>query len=62
MASFYRFTTTTRILRVFAFLCKLVLLLFNINLASYTKFKCQRKNEKNSGRNSKMTPFVQMAY
>ena len=35
-----------------------------LNLAGITKFKCERKNEKNSGRSSKMTPsyIVQMAY
>ena len=27
-----------------------------LNLAGITKFKCERKNEKNSGRGSKMTP------
>ena len=27
-----------------------------LNLAGITKFKCERKNEKNSGRSSKMTP------
>ena len=27
-----------------------------LNLAGITKFKCERKNEKNSGRCSKMTP------
>ena len=27
-----------------------------LNLAGITKFKCERKNEKNSGRNRKMTP------
>ena len=27
------------------------------NLVRITKFKCERKNEKNSGRSSKMTPL-----
>ena len=48
------FTTTTRILQGFPFLCKLRL--FHLNLAGITKFKDEKKNVKDSGRNSKMTP------
>ena len=47
------FTTTTRILRVFLS-CANYRLCY-LNLAGITKFKCERKNEKNSGRSSKMT-------
>ena len=39
----------------FAFLCKLELFCY-LNLTGATKFKYVRKSEKNSGRNSKMTP------
>ena len=39
----------------FAFLCKLELFCY-LNLTGATKFKYERKSEKNSGRNSKMTP------
>ena len=46
--------TTTRSLQGFAFLCKLGLFFFK--LAGITKFKYERKNEKDSGRSSKMTP------
>ena len=53
-ARWHQFTTTTRILPGFAFLCKLRLLLLNPN--GITKFKYERKNEKDSGGSSKMTP------
>ena len=43
----------TKILRGFAFLCKLGLLFFKPRWA--TKFKYEKKNEKNSGRSSKKT-------
>ena len=49
------FTTTTRILQGFAFLCKLMLLLFKPHW-NYKRFKYEGKNEKDSGRSSKMTP------
>ena len=39
----------------FAFFCKLELFCY-LNLTGATKFKYERKSEKNSGRNSKMTP------
>ena len=39
----------------FALLCKLELFCY-LNLTGATKFKYERKSEKNSGRNSKMTP------
>ena len=29
---------------------------YHLNLAGITKFKCEKKNEKDSGRSSKMTP------
>ena len=48
------FTTTTRILQDFVFLCKLGL--FYLNLAGITEFKYERNNEKDSGHSSKMTP------
>ena len=44
----------TRILQGFAFSSKLGL--FYLNLNGATKFKYEKKNEKNSGRSSKMTP------
>ena len=47
------FTTTTRILRVFLS-CANYRLCY-LNLAGITKLKCERKNEKNSGRSSKIT-------
>ena len=53
-ALWHHFTTTTRILQGFAFLCKLRLLLFKPHW-DY-KFKYERKNEKDSGRSSKMIP------
>jgi len=53
-ARWRRFTTATRMLQGFAFLCKLGLLLFNPRRIS--KFKYERKNEKYSGRSGKMTP------
>ena len=46
----WRHFTTTRILQGFTFLCKLGALLFN------PFFKNERKNVKDSGRSSKMTP------
>ena len=46
------FTTTTRIHQGFPFLCKLRI--FHLNLAGM-KFKHEKKNEKDSGRSSKMT-------
>ena len=49
------FTTTTRILQGFAFLCKLTLLLFKPHW-NYKRFKYEGKNEKDSDRSSKMTP------
>ena len=51
MASFYYYDQSPS---GFPFLCKLSPLLFK--LAGITKFKSDRKNEKNSGRSSKMTP------
>ena len=48
--------STTKILQGIAFLCKLDLLLL-INLAGATKFEYERKNEKDSGRSSTMTPL-----
>ena len=48
------FTPSTRILQGFAFLCKLGL--FYLNLAGIDKSKYERKNEKDSGPSSKMTP------
>ena len=50
------FTTTTRILHGFPFLCKWRLFC-HLNLAGITKFKYEKKNEKDSGRSSKMTPL-----
>ena len=47
--------STTKILQGIAFLCKLDLLY--LNLAEATKFEYERKNEKDSGRSSKMTPL-----
>ena len=44
------FTTMTRVLLGFAFLCK------SGNLTAATKFKYEKKEQKNSGRSSKMTP------
>ena len=46
------FTTATRILKGFPFLCKLR----HLNLSGITKFKYEKKSEKDSGRSSKMTP------
>ena len=48
------FTTATRILQGFPFLCKLRLL--SVKSRWDYKFKYEKKNEKNSGRRSKMTP------
>ena len=53
------FTTTTRILQAFAFLCKLELLLLKPHWI--TKFKYERKNGMNFGRSSKKDVIVQMA-
>ena len=53
------FTTTTRILQGFAFLCKLELLLLKPHWI--TKFKYERKNGMNFGRSSKKHVIVQMA-
>ena len=53
-ARWRHFTTTTRILQDFVFLCKLGL--FYLNLAGITEFKYERNNEKDSGHSSKMTP------
>ena len=50
----HHFTITTRILQDFAFLCKWGLCYSN--LTGITKFKYERKNEKDSGRSSKITP------
>ena len=50
------FTTMTRFLQGFAFLCKLELLLFIKSSLGLPNFKSERQNEKHSGRNSKMTP------
>ena len=47
------FTTTTRILRGFSFFANYVF--SQLNLAGITKFKYEKKNEKDSGRSSKMT-------
>ena len=44
------FTTKTRILQGFAFLCKY------LNLAGMTKFNYERNNEKDSGHSGKTTP------
>ena len=48
------FTTTTGILQGFLFFCKLRIC--HLNLAGITKFKYEKKNEKDSVRSSKMTP------
>ena len=53
------FTTKTRILQGFAFLCKLELLLLTPHWN--TKFKYERKNGMNFGRSSKKHVIVQMA-
>ena len=39
----------------FSFLVQIIALCY-LNLAGITKFKCERKNEINSGRSSKKTP------
>ena len=49
------FTTMTRILQGFAFLRKLAVFVL-WNLSGITKFKYERKNVRDSGRSSKMTP------
>ena len=53
-ARWHHFTTTTRILQGFAFLCKVGRLSFKP--PGITKFKYERKNEKDSSCSSKMTP------
>ena len=45
----------------FSFLVQIIALCY-LNLAGITKFKCERKNEINSGRSSKKTPSCKMAY
>ena len=59
LARWRHFTTTTRILRGLAFLCKLGD--WHLILAGITKFKYKRKTVKDSGRSGKMTPS-QMAF
>ena len=54
------FTTTTRIVQGFAFLCKLEPFLLKPHWI--TKFKYERKNGLNFGRSSKKDVIVQMAY
>ena len=48
------FTTTTRILLVFVFSCKLKVLFFAVH--SDYKIEFEKENEMNSGSCSKMTP------
>ena len=52
------FTTTTRILQ--GFLSCANYSFCHLNLAWITKFKCEKKNQKDSGRSSKMTPSCKL--